>query len=36
MHAARGTRKTRPVVRGTLVLVQVSRLPRATRLPKQL
>ena len=36
MHAARGTRKTRPVVRGTLVLVEVSRLPRATRLPKQL
>ena len=36
MHADRGTRKTRPVVRGTLVLVEVSRLPRATRLPKQL
>ncbi len=36
MHAARGTRKTRPVVRGTLVLVEVDRLPRATRLPKQL
>lgn len=36
MHAARGTRRTRPVVRGTLVLVEVSRLPRATRLPKQL
>jgi hypothetical protein len=36
MHAARGTRKTRPVVRGTLVLVEVSRLPRPTRLPKQL
>ena len=36
VHAARGTRKTRPVVRGTLVLVEVSRLPRPTRLPKQL
>ena len=35
-HAARGTRKTRPVVRGTLVLVQVGRLPGATRVPKQL
>ena len=36
MHAARGTRKARPVVRGTLVLVEVGRLPRATRVPKQL
>jgi hypothetical protein len=36
MHAERGSRKPRPVVRGTLVLVQVRRLPRATRLPKQL
>jgi hypothetical protein len=36
MHAARGTRKTRPVVRGTPVLVEVGRLPRATRVPKQL
>jgi hypothetical protein len=36
MHAARGTRKTRPVVRGTLVLVEVSQLPRPTRLPKRL
>jgi hypothetical protein len=36
MHAARGSRTTRPVVRGTLVLVEVSRLPRPTRLPKQL
>ncbi len=33
-HPARGTRKTRPVVRGTLVLVAVGRLPRPTRLPK--
>lgn len=35
-HAGRGSRKTRPVVRGTLVLVEVSQLPRATRLPKRL
>ena len=35
-HAARGSRETRPVVRGTLVLVEVGRLPRPTRLPKQL
>jgi hypothetical protein len=26
-HPGRGTRKTRPIVRGTIVLVQVSRLP---------
>ncbi len=26
-HPARGTRKTRPIVRGTVVLVEVSRLP---------
>jgi hypothetical protein len=36
LHAARGSRTTRPVVRGTLVLVEVSRLPQPTRLPKQL
>ena len=30
-HAARGTRKTRPVVRGTLILVEVSRLPGPLR-----
>jgi hypothetical protein len=30
-HAARGTRKTRPVVRGTLILVEVSRLPGPVR-----
>ena len=35
-HAARGSRKTRPVVRGTLVLVEVGRLPRPTQPPKQL
>ena len=30
-HAARGTRKTRPVVRGTLIVVEVSRLPGPLR-----
>jgi hypothetical protein len=30
-HAARGTRKARPVVRGTLILVEVSRLPGPPR-----
>jgi hypothetical protein len=30
-HAAQGTRKTRPVVRGTLILVEVSRLPGPPR-----
>jgi hypothetical protein len=30
-HAARGSRKTRPVVRGTLILVEVSRLPGPPR-----
>jgi Transposase DDE domain len=30
-HAARGTRTTRPVVRGTLILVEVSRLPGPPR-----
>ena len=32
----RGSRRTRPIVRGTLVLVEVERLPRQTRIPKQL
>ncbi len=32
----RGTRKTRPIVRGTVVLVEVSRLPRQTRKPQKL
>jgi hypothetical protein len=36
MHANRGSRKTRPVVRGTLALVEVGRLPRPTQPPKQL
>ena len=35
-HAGRGTRRPRPVVRGTLVLVEVQRLPRQTRQPKAL
>ncbi len=30
-HAARGTRTTRPVVRGALILVEVSRLPGPSR-----
>jgi hypothetical protein len=33
-HPARGTRRPRPIVRGTLVLVEVSRLPRPTREPR--
>jgi len=33
-HAAKGTRSPKPIVRGTLVLVEVSRLPRQTRKPK--
>jgi hypothetical protein len=33
---ARGARETRPVVRGTPVLGEVGRRPRATRLPKRL
>jgi hypothetical protein len=32
----RGTRKERPVVRGTVVLVEVDRLPRQTREPRAL
>ena len=35
-HASRGTRGPRPVIPGTLILVEVSRLPRPTRTPKQL
>ena len=35
-HPGRGTRRTRPVVRGTLILVEVSRLPAQTREPQQL
>ncbi len=35
-HATKGTRGPKPIVRGTLVLVEVERLPRQTRKPKQL
>jgi hypothetical protein len=35
-HPGRGTRGPRPIVRGTVVLVEVSKLPRPTRPPKQL
>ena len=35
-HPARGSRRTKPIISGTLVLVEVERLPRQTRIPKQL
>jgi hypothetical protein len=35
-HPGRGTRKTRPIVRGTVVLVEVSRLPARPYPPKLL
>jgi hypothetical protein len=35
-HPARGSRRTKPVLPGTLVLVEVERLPRQTRIPKRL
>jgi hypothetical protein len=35
-HPGRGSRRPRPTSRGTLVLVEVERLPRQTRIPKQL
>jgi hypothetical protein len=35
-HPQRGSRRTLPTVRGTLVLVEVERLPRQTRIPKRL
>ncbi len=35
-HATRGTRRPRPIVRGTLVLVEVSRLPGRSQKPKEL
>src|SRR5215218_2891985 len=35
-HPDRGTRRPRPIIRGTLVLVEVERLPRQTRIPKRL
>jgi hypothetical protein len=36
LHATRGTKQPRPIVRGTLVRVQVARLPTRTRPPKVL
>jgi Transposase DDE domain len=35
-HAARGSRRPRPIVRGALVHVEVERLPRPTRPPRAL
>jgi hypothetical protein len=35
-HATRGSRRPRPIVRGTLVLVEVSRLPGRSRKPRLL
>src|SRR5207237_5062503 len=35
-HPGRGSRRTKPTVRGALVLVEVERLPRQTRIPKRL
>jgi hypothetical protein len=35
-HPTRGTRRPRPIVRGTLVLVEVTHLPRLTRNPRAL
>ncbi|MGO8950320.1 MAG: hypothetical protein ACLQUY_22205 [Ktedonobacterales bacterium] len=33
-HEQRGTRRPRPVIRGTLILLEVARLPKQTRLPE--
>lgn len=35
-HPARGSRRTKPVTRGTVVLVEVERVPQQTRAPQQL
>jgi hypothetical protein len=35
-HATKGTRQPKPLIRGTLILVEVSRLPRPTRTPQPL
>lgn len=35
-HSKRGTRGPRPLMRGTLILVEVERLPKRTRVSKQL
>jgi hypothetical protein len=34
-HPHKGSRRTLPTVRGMLVLVEVERLPRQTRIPKR-
>lgn len=36
LHATRGTRQPRPLVRGTLIRLQVERLPRPTKSPQPL
>jgi hypothetical protein len=36
VHPGRGTRKTRPIVRGTVVLVEVNRLPARPYPPQML
>src|SRR5215208_3031033 len=36
LHPTRGTKRPRPIVRGTLIRVQVSRIPARTRPPKVL
>jgi hypothetical protein len=36
MHAKRGTRQARPIVRGTLIRLEVERLPRPTKVPAPL
>ena len=36
IHPAKGSYRTKAVVRGTLVLVEVERLPRQTRIPRRL
>jgi hypothetical protein len=33
MHAKRGTRQARPIVRGTLIRLEVERLPKPTKAP---
>jgi hypothetical protein len=35
-HPGRGSRRTKPIVRGTVILVEVERLPKETRAPQQL
>jgi hypothetical protein len=35
-HSTRGSREPRPIVRGTLILVEVERLPGRSQAPQQL